>query len=187
MRLAAAAQLQPLAQGELDGLCGLYSVINAVRLALQPYAPVSERQTERMFRIGADWLAAHALLDDAVSWGMAQGPWRRMAAAVLASASRRGLQLSLQPLLRDGRQRDAAFASIAAAIAQQQPVLVMLHEQLHHFTVISGIGPARLTLFDSAGYRYLARHTCSFRRLPTPTRHRIAPRALLALRVDAQP
>jgi hypothetical protein len=39
----------PYQQGELDGLCGLYTIVNAIRLALQPHGGLSDDQAEVLF------------------------------------------------------------------------------------------------------------------------------------------
>lgn len=56
-RLArSAADLDPLKQGALDGLCGLYSIINAIALAVhpppRPYRSSSRRDCSGQVSVG---------------------------------------------------------------------------------------------------------------------------------------
>ena len=46
-KLDGLSQLTPYAQGELDSLCGLYSIINAIRLVLYPAGVPADRGVVR--------------------------------------------------------------------------------------------------------------------------------------------
>jgi hypothetical protein len=66
-----ARTIEPLGQGELDGLCGLYSAINALRLCAASHGrPLDWDQCERLFREGVDYLDAHGRLLHGAYWGM---------------------------------------------------------------------------------------------------------------------
>ena len=185
VKLAAARVLHPLDQGELDSLCGLYAIINAFRLAKHPHAPLSDAAVERLFARGIQWLDAQGTLGKALNSGMSQRTWRALAAHLSSHFTRPGRpQLLLQPLLTDrATSTPTAFARIAAVIERQSPVLALIYEDYFHFTVISGVSDTRVSLFDSYGYHWVERRSCSFRRASPPTRHRFAPNALLAVQL----
>lgn len=52
----------PFRQGDLDGLCGLYSAVNAICLVPAPQRPLSRNQARVLFRSGITHLNNRGLL-----------------------------------------------------------------------------------------------------------------------------
>ncbi|WP_016746575.1 hypothetical protein [Rhizorhabdus wittichii] len=73
---------------------------------------------------------------------------------------------------------DEIFAWIELSIAAGKPVLIRLKKGVNHFTVVAGVTPTRLLLFDSCGHRFVKRASCegseSFYRIPSKALLRIA-------------
>lgn len=154
-RLArSAAELDPLKQGALDGLCGLYSIINAIALAVYPYQPLSDQHQARLFRSGIGWLKRRVSLSDAVLNGLTASTWRALARFLITKYRREArLPLRLHLPLQAERQPCSAFIrdALSAQIDRGAPVLLSLDTTYDHFTVACRYSADRLTLFDSNG------------------------------------
>lgn len=79
-------QLEPLSQGSLSSLCGLYSAMNGIRLALYPQR-LSKHQTEELYRQGATHLARARQLARVLGVGMPQDKWLDLTQSLLAHAN----------------------------------------------------------------------------------------------------
>jgi hypothetical protein len=155
---AAARELAPLRQGELDGLCGLYAIINAVRLARYP-ARLRKPELDALFAEGLRVLSATRRLRYILADGMYDHVWTNMTAAVLArAAGRPGQSLALEDLLTSSRVRSmkSAHRVIRHALHGGAPTLVLLTRSYDHWSVISGYTKSRYYLFDSSGYRWIS-------------------------------
>ena len=186
VKLAAANMLNPLQQGELDGLCGLYAIVNALRLAVFPGHSLTDAQTYELFAAGVSWLDGRGLLASVVQSGMSQRVWRELMVHVTTELPNtlRGA-ISFQRLIKAGNAASLtmAYARITAACERGCPVLALVYDSYDHFTVISGTTASRLVLFDSYGFHWLNRQSCSLVR-GTAARHRLAPRALIAVQFE---
>ena len=61
--------LKPFRQGRLDGLCGIYSVVNAARLAIWPAQLLTRESCRDLFGLLAAELAHRAKLLDVLTGG----------------------------------------------------------------------------------------------------------------------
>ncbi len=155
--LAGARQLEPLVQGDLSRLCGLYSILNAIQLGLYPrwLSPVQRKQ---MFIEGITHLARERQLRSVVGVGMEEPVWRKLAVALVTNANEQfGSKLKVQRALKGTapRSRRKVLEAIMAAVEDGRPVLVYLGGALDHYTVIAGYTDRRLMLFDSQGLRWI--------------------------------
>ena len=62
---------RPFRQGSLDGLCGVYSVINATRLAAWPRKRLTETDCAELFAVLTSRLAADGCLHQVLTKGSA--------------------------------------------------------------------------------------------------------------------
>lgn len=186
MKLAAANILYPLQQGELDGLCGLYAIVNAMRLAVHSHQPLTDAQTDKLFAAGVTWLDKRTLLATVVRSGMSQRVWRELMAHLATKLPNdMSRAISFQPLIKTGAATTltTAYERVFTAIERGWPVLALIYDSYDHFTVINGATAARLLLFDSYGYHWLNRQSCALTR-GTGARHRLAPRAFIAVQFN---
>lgn len=146
-------RLAPFLQGEFDALCGLYTIINGLRLAALPMAPLGYSRSNALFIEGLSYLARRKLHMTAVTTGIDVKIWRDLAKHLCKTASNERVRFSLSgPPKLSGVSAQAAHATwIADSLAQAMPVLISLEKQ-DHYSVISGINATRLTLFDSWCY-----------------------------------
>lgn len=185
--LPATRMVMPFKQGELDGLCGVYAVINALRLALATTRPMSRAEAESLFHAGAAVIELHGQMGSATICGVSQKLWRRIiaklttdAAEFAVSAVRARWPFRRRPAVT----RTEVFGVIEAAIDQRHPVLVALSGAHSHYTVICGYSAARFILFDSSTYKWIERRGCGLSTDQDDYRHRFGVRSITVLEVE---
>ncbi|QYE35229.1 hypothetical protein KZX46_04300 [Polymorphobacter sp. PAMC 29334] len=160
----ATRELKPLEQGDLDGLCGLYAIINALRIAVYPNRIISSRMCGQLLDCGLAFLGRKRKLREAIVYGMDNGLWLAMCEAVVAEAEALlRVRLILQPLMRDDRAWHVpeVIRNIRRNLRQNRAVIICFEGKLEHYSVIAGHTANRLNLFDSAGCRWI--HSTSLR------------------------
>lgn len=155
----AAIELQPLMQGNLDGLCGLYAIINALRVAVYPEHVITTRMSKRLLECGLGVLGRKGKLKHTIINGIDSAVWLLLCQAIIAEAETLvGCRIAIAHLVaayRPWRTRDLV-RSINKAVNEQQPVLICLEGRLNHWSVIVGVTATRLVLFDSANCRWIS-------------------------------
>lgn len=151
--LAARHDLTPFAQGKLDCLCGLYSILNAVRLLRQPIAPVSPMEARKLFEAGTASLLRKGLLDAALVDGMVLQHWKQLGALLVRQASTSALTIAIELPVKSNRKLSAAAIELwlVNSLADGKPVLLHLGRRHQHYTVVAGIDAQNIILFDSMG------------------------------------
>ena len=175
----AARRLQPYRQGRLDGLCGVYALINALRL-LCPR--LDEDACERAFCALIRARARQTTSPLAViSGGLSRrellrliGPWQRFAAkefGVTLSVSR--LKVS-EPSLR------GIWRGLCRALDGQSVAIIGLDGIERHWTVAYAATERTLRVADSCGLRVIFRSQCTVGR--TSLRYQLRPSEVLVVR-----
>jgi hypothetical protein len=151
--LAARHHLTPFAQGKLDCLCGLYSVINAIRLLREPIDPVSHTTSRRLFEAGTASLLRRGLLDAALVDGIVIRHWKQLATLLTRQASTNSLAMSVELPIKFNRKLTAVVIErwLVDSLAEGKPVLLHLGRKHQHYTLVAGIDSQNITLFDSWG------------------------------------
>jgi hypothetical protein len=148
--IPAARELEPCLQGSLDGLCGLYAIINAIRIAAFGYRRDTHFANHALFLAGISKLKELGVITDYVVDGMNKTEFRALAKHLCRKASNSKIILRCRALpvrIPDAQRQN----NILAALTTGSPVLVNL-EHKFHYSVITGYTPSTLTLFDSFGY-----------------------------------
>jgi hypothetical protein len=174
--------IQPATQGDYDGLCGLYCIINAVRLVLTPHRDLSREEVKALFAEGVRFLARKGDLPKAVHSCVGERVWPRLAERIVASAQ----PIADRPILLE-RPRWAREVSVRETLLRIEKMIVagkapcvFLRGNYRHYSVISGYTSVSLKLFDSFGYRWVRRRSCGT--TGTPARlHRLHVQSLIAL------
>lgn len=147
--IAAARSVEPLRQGSLDGLCGLYAVINAIAVARWPYVPVSRPEATQLFEGGLYELNRSTDLKETIAEGMDWPTFRALAAALSLQASVKPIHVRMERLPYSvplsSRQQ-----SVRHCIKTQKPIIANI-DNLNHYSVIIGRSETRYYLQDSAG------------------------------------
>lgn len=161
--IGARHRLEPLAQGGLDGLCGLYDAVNALRLALADDAPLTQPRCKALFAEGINYLHRKRGLDAAVVHGM--GLQRRLALTrhLAKLVSTTNCQFVVERPVTPLLSMEDVFAWVEDSLAGGLPVLITLTGGLEHHTVVAGVTSKTLLLFDSGGQRFLRKSSCGLR------------------------
>jgi hypothetical protein len=151
-------------QGQYDGLCGVYSIVNAVG----ELTKTSEKDQDRrkaLFDIVCGQLNEDRLLLSAVTGGISAGDYdvfiRRALEAIEAET---GIGIDVATPFRGGQfATDAFYDGLVAHIGTQGRSLVVLWVSggWDHWTVVRSISEARVNLIDSDGRDHLPRKSCS--------------------------
>lgn len=172
--------IEPHRQGNLDGLCGIYSTINGLRLALYDHIPLTKAAAKRLFEMGADFLDERDGAGEAMWAGMETRRWHALVRKLAKYVSTDSVVVDVERAEFTSKPTiEQVFEWIDASLAQGKPVLVHLDGTLKHFSVIAGSTPTRLELFDSAGHKFVMRTSCGVR----TGFHIIRPKSLLRLAV----
>jgi hypothetical protein len=154
---AGAAVPKPFEQGDLDGLCGVYTVVNAVRLATHPHRRLRVADCRELFAALLAELADEGRLRGFVAAGL--GP--RVLARLLRRAGRwlrkrHGLALEVRrPFAkRDQPGPEKCLRALAEHLARPGTAAIVGSDE--HWTVVRGVTPRRLLLADSDGRRHFA-------------------------------
>jgi hypothetical protein len=176
---------RPFRQGDLDGLCGVYSVVNAVR-HLCP-----EVDTETAWHV-FDLLMQRLLRSASNPAGtVTSGIGRLMVARLINEAIlyvRDDFDIRLKvrrlpkPLRVDG-SRDQLWVALQDAIGPSCVAILGLTGKHSHWTVATHVSAANLRLFDSTQLRALPRARCTVGR--TLKRHQLSPRHVLLVQRSA--
>lgn len=161
--LPGARLIKPAAQGDYDGLCGLYCLINAVRLVLAPHRELRHEEVKAVFAAGVGILARRGGLANAAHSCVTEQDWPKLAARVVKAAQ----SIAQRPIVLEGPRLDnrvvgaETFDWIEGIVASGKAPCVFIRGAYRHYSVISGYTAASLRLFDSFGYHRLLRTSCS--------------------------
>ena len=185
------AALEPSQQGELDSLCGLYAIMNAMRLAILPHGELTDEQEElilkRLVRTAdRKWRFTSWYLE-----GMGARRFLtlvRVAIDILYQIT--GYKLSYKPIpLKVLASADSLRSAVLEASGSGQDVIIagIEGQDLSHWTVITGASDTTLRVFDSSGGRYFMLRNCQLdhpQRPKTRCRYRVRPYGVLVLQAN---
>lgn len=181
-RLTNARLVSPLEHGDgCVGLSGVFAIINGVRLALAHKHHFTGPEVHALMAAGFGFLDARLTARRCFMSGLRVELWRRLAdAMVQASWRRTGHRLVVERLYVDHAfDRGAALAELEQAIRRMRVPLILCRGG--HYTVVSGVTPSSVLLFDSGGACWLAKRVCGVPGDCTGARHVIYPASFLAL------
>src|SRR3954464_5607722 len=172
-------QLKPYRQGRLDGLCGVYTLINALRL-LCPR--LDEEACERVFSALIRARARQAASPlTVIHGGLSRrellrliGFWQRFAAKEL------GITLTVSRLKVPEPTLRGIWRGLGRALDGKSVAIVGLDGVERHWTVAHAATERTLRVADSSGLRMIYRSQCTVRR--TNLRYRLQPSEVLIVR-----
>src|SRR4051794_1879097 len=178
----AARRLRPYRQGRLDGLCGYYALVNALRLLCPrldedacervfcALVKARTRQTASPLAVIADGLSRRELLK-------LIGPWRRFAARGL------GGRLTGEQLKVSEPTLGGIWCSLCEALDGQSAAIIGLDGAERHWTVAYAATERTLRVADSCGMRMILRAQCTVGR--TSLRYQLRPSELLVVNQES--
>ena len=176
--LAARHILHPYQQGDLDCQCGLYSIINAIRLMRQPISPISTRGSRSLFETGIDYLARKGALNAAILNGIGIRRWKKLAILLAADACTEMMTIIVERPPNHLKHSERAIVSwIDSGLSIGSPILLHLGRRRQHYTVITASDDQYFHLFDSSG-------SVRIKRIGCVTRFELTPSVLFRLKVQ---
>lgn len=158
VELEGAQHSAPYRQGDLDSLCGLYAVVNALRVAVAPARVMERREAHGLFVAGLAYLNRRSMLHEVGAAGMSPATLHRLAVHLSAEASQvMGAKVSVERPPRRPWRRTVLLRTIDSALTQGAPVIIGLEQTFDHYTVIVGRTADRYRLFDSGALQWIAR------------------------------
>jgi hypothetical protein len=152
---AARSRLKPFRQGELDGLCGIYAIVNAMRLAASG-ADLNNKAWRRLFA------ALMAEADDVVgaaamaSYGLDTRPLGKLLKFAAKNLSiEHGLEIAVSRVAKKQDRVDKPqLLQLLTSISQEprSAALIAVTGRMNHWTVLKSVARTSLELFDSDGY-----------------------------------
>jgi hypothetical protein len=153
----------PLRQGDLDALCGIYAIINAMRLAARGHEAVGELNWRLLFEklvFEADRKARRPT----AACGIDQDRlWKLLNRACKQAAKRHGLVLALErPFHREESvSADVTIAWLERALGEPgSAVVIGIGGEYDHWSVVQRMTPHYLTLYDSIGLSRIMLDRC---------------------------
>lgn len=150
----------PYQQGELNSLCGLYALINAIRVVHAPKHPLPGSTSRNLFRAGAKALVSDERTRQALHQGMTAGQQYKLVRTLMQTP----LLSRLPPMrLLEKRPKLSTTADlehfIKKTVGRGDVLLVCFEGRLSHHTVVTGLTDQRLILCDSIGMRFIYART----------------------------
>lgn len=155
--------LRPHRQGELDSLCGIYAIINALRWAAGPEV-ITARITTGLFRFLTDQAIREQGNLGLCSRGIGLLHQRQLIKRTivhLAREHRLRFAYDLKPTESLASLGDPSVSS-AIPIADHEAILLNLSYTEWHWSVLQAVAGDKLKLFDSVGWRTLPRGRVMF-------------------------
>lgn len=165
----------PYHQGQLDGLCGVYSIINSARIINN----FDHKYCESVFREIVNFLT----LEYSFSKIMTQGVNINIIGHIINDIENLCL-IKEMPLRNEKRLPLPLFwSSMQNHLAEpNRAILLGLGGVYNHWTVTHQISDRRMVLFDSAHLKHLNKYKCTTQRLNEHYRHILKPKYTYYLR-----
>lgn len=177
--------IQPYRQGQFDTLCGLYSVINAIRLAVYPERSFTKYHSRIMMEEGLKYLDRRKTrLLSALTEGMSNRLRLALANHVIKFASEEwgvGLKTSIPNIERRDISRAVIVSFIKDNLHSGNPVCINLMGHHQHYTVICGYNQRSFFLYDSDGLTSVHRLLVSILSDKKGVRHELDPKGLISI------
>ena len=165
-RAAKGRSRKPFRQGDLDGLCGIYSTVNSVR-ALCPEIDTDDASflfdhlIQQLPKAGANAPVA-------IANGIGTGELGRLIArAVRYVAAEHDIGLAVARLpkaLRRTADIKRLWSALADAVSPTCVAVIGLTGKRHHWTVVAHVTPHQIHLYDSGEMSLLRRRHCTLRK-----------------------
>ena len=175
------SQIEPYCQGDLDGLCGLYAIINAL-CALCP--EIDEELATTLFR----HLARHmeGRLKEpmpVIAYGIGATSLRLLLKRALRFTSKNlGVEIETTEFAMARRNLDLRklWRHLSSELGSGQVAILMLRGASHHWTVACSATETTLRLIDSNDRKVLVRSRCTIS--DTHSRFQLSPGEMMFLR-----
>lgn len=141
---------KPFRQGDLDALCGLYAVVNAVIVLCPDF---SDRESLRLFRLLTQAAAVRRKRFDEIVRTGTEGSMLRHLVRVAAGdlEDRRRLFVdTIRPRSDDLVNLKSALSFLRRNVSRNSVAIIMIRDEELHWTVTTKVTEKLLYLFDSS-------------------------------------
>lgn len=180
-RLAGTEIIEPLRQGDADGLCGLYAAINSIRLVSAPVQPLTQSQSMQLAYEGFEYLKQRRKLETAIGYGMGCSLQKKLLKHTIKRA-RKLTGLSIQSEKIEVTKYNWQ-EKISENIKNDFAINLVLEGAYDHFTVISGLTKTKFMLFDSLQFKWVNKSNCYLGGSTSNKRHAVNSKSLIATKV----
>ena len=148
--------MQPFKQGDLDGFCGIYAVINAVHYVSGPLSP---SQTAKLFRLFLEYLEPkYSLLERADGYGVLLNELSGMLnVATQHYPIHRSKPFHKEPTISLGQYWTQCQQFL---VEPDSIILISIEGQHSHWTLVQQMTDTMMYLFDSSNLRQLGKRYC---------------------------
>ncbi|MEQ1779366.1 MAG: hypothetical protein ABL863_12565 [Nitrosomonas sp.] len=160
----------PIRQGSIDGLCGVYSVMNATEVVIGKFhydRRLKRKASQRrvLFKNLIGYLAKHDMLEETLICGFddidAKGGFIDIAIKSVKKYQKHKLRKQIA-FDTDDVTLDQYWEKLTEHLSQPgSAVIISLSGRIKHWTCVRRITPNALILSDSSGIRQIARHRCT--------------------------
>ena len=167
--------LLPYRQGHLDGLCGIYAIINAIRVVLgDPSRHISTEAWQELYAVLMLAVDETVGAATAAGCGIETKPLLHLlSVAARHMADEHEIELTVTRLLK--RRERPPLRKVLPRLARisEEPntaILVSFLGHLDHWTVLRRVSKTSIAFFDSSGFKRVVIANCrmTYER-PTPT------------------
>ena len=161
--MARRLEIAPYRQGQLDGLCGLYALINAIRLATHHHTGEFGHGVWRDLLLALLGEAENVVgTATAVVYGIRTKPLYELAKrAASHMANEHGVPVTVSRSAGPKHSFDGIIAHLADLTEKpRSAVVIELSGDIRHWTVLRRVGKHSLELFDSSGMERVKLASC---------------------------
>ena len=178
-KLSPSTDMIPFRQGDLDGLCGIYVIINCVRF-LCPEA--NSKFLGKLFRVLVQSLEREVDKPLTVLWrGIEQPVLLGLIECCIAYVRKKfGIKLRVKlprRPLRKAKSVAKIWRGVGKSVSKKRVAILSIEGFISHWTAVCAVTPKTMRLFDSSGQRVLRSSCCSVAR--KGKRYHLDPRGIV--------
>lgn len=170
---------RPLRQGEMDELCGVYAILNAIRL-LAPKAPVRDTEVE-IFGLLVDKLSKKQPVSELLWDGVKFNDMEKLAGEAIKYSAKHldcDIQCRRLPRRPSPKTLDEYWEYVRIEVKKGAVAIIRLKKIHDHWTLVRNATPKRFSLFDSVELSHLDKSNCSLEKDAHVRHHIVAGQTL---------
>jgi len=166
-------KFKPYEQGSFSALCGIYSIINSVRII----KGLNNEESKDLFIKIVKYLEESKNIAEALTEGINITVMGSIFKNVIEDNIKRSIPFHKDPIIKIGKfwNEMKKFTDENEAEGQKRVILLALEGKHEHWSVTREITDKRIILFDSVGLKYLDKRNCTTKQTSSSKRHLIQP------------
>ena len=166
-------KLKPYEQGGLSSLCGIYSIVNAMRII----KGLNNDEVKKLFAQIMHYLEENKNLAVSLTSGINITVMGSIFKDVIGDRLDRAIPFHKQTNIRIGEfwGEMKKFLDEGRTKKEKHVILLGLNGKHEHWTITHSMSKKQIILFDSIGLKHLDRRNCTTRKTSSNRRHLIQP------------